>query len=62
MILDHLGVSLEIFLARYEASLSRFDLCCVVCFTYPQCANEANGVVPNGEKPIPLQLGPDTKA
>ena len=38
MILDHLGVSLEIFLARYEASLSRFDLCCVVYFTYPQCA------------------------
>ena len=35
------GVSLEVFLARSEAPLSRFDLRCVVCFTYPQCAFES---------------------
>ena len=46
------GVSLEVFLARSEAPLGRFDLSCVVCFTYPQCAfqtmhalqKEVNGV------------------
>ena len=34
------GVFLEVFLARSEAPLSRLDLRCVVCFTYPQCAFE----------------------
>ena len=46
------GVSLEVFLARSEAPLSRFDLRRVVCSTYPQCAfqtlhalqKEVNGV------------------
>ena len=33
-----LGVSLEVFLARSESPLSRFDLRRVVRFTYPQCA------------------------
>ena len=34
MILDHLGCLLEVFLARSEAVLSRFDLRRVVCFTH----------------------------
>ena len=32
------GVSLEVFLARSEASLSCFDLRRAVCSTYPECA------------------------
>ena len=50
--LQPFGVSLEVFLARSEATLSRFDVRLVVCFTYPQCAfqtlhalqKEVNGV------------------
>ena len=45
MILDHLGVSVEVFLARYEAPLRRFDLRRVVCFTYPQCAFQTGHAV-----------------
>ena len=67
------GVSLEVFLARSEASLSRFDLHSVVWFTYPQCAfqtkhalqKEVNGVewcCPKRREPHPLQLGPNTKS
>ena len=32
------GVSLEVFLPRSEARLSRFDLRRVLCFAYQQCA------------------------
>ena len=67
------GVSLEVFLARSEAPLSRFDLRRVVCFTYPQCAfqtmhalqKEVSGVkwcCTKRRETHPLQLGPDTKS
>ena len=70
MILDHLE-SPEVFLARSEASLSRFELRRVVCFTYPQCAfqtmralqKDDNGVKCSCTKrreTHPLQLGPNT--
>ena len=64
------GVSLEVFLARSEASLSRFDLRRVVCFTYSQCAfrtmhalqREVNAVkwyFTTKRETYPLQLGPN---
>ena len=67
------GVSLEVFLARFEAPLSRFDLRRVVCFTYPQWAfptmralhKEVNGVkwcCTKRRETHPLQLGPNTES
>ena len=60
--LQPFGVSLEVFLARSEAPLSRFDFRRVVSFTYPQRAFQTmhalqkgpNGVVPKREKPTPF--------
>ena len=52
------GVSLELFLARSEASLSRFDLLRVVCFTYPQCALQTMHALQqevNGGQMVPYQ-------
>ena len=65
-------VSLEVFLTRSGASLSRFDLRPVVCFTYPQCVfqtlhalqKEVNGVewcCTKQRETNPLQLGPNTQ-
>ena len=67
------GVSLEVCLARSEASWSRFDLLRVVWFTDLQCTfqtmhalqKEVNGVkwcCTKRREPHPLQLCPNTKS
>ena len=67
------GVSLEVFLARSEAPVRRFDLRRVVRFTYPQCAfqtmsacqKEVNGVrrcCTKRREIHPLQPGPNSQS